>query len=121
MPIDRPSPTELLEAVQNHLQTHVAPELEGQAAFHLKVAINALSIVERSLSHGDSLDQAERGRLVQLLKDPSVDLLALNLALADHIRQEDRLEDRQAILDHLRETAEAKLQLSNPKYLDTKT
>ena len=45
----RPTAVELIEAVRTHLADVVAPTLEGAAAFQLKVAGNALRIVEREL------------------------------------------------------------------------
>ena len=53
MPIDRPDAVELLQAVQQHLRQVLMPTLDGQPAFHLRVATNALAIVERTISEGD--------------------------------------------------------------------
>ena len=47
MPTDRPTAVELLAAVRGHLAEHIAPLLEGQPAFHLRVAGNVLALVER--------------------------------------------------------------------------
>lgn len=48
-PHGRPTAAELVEAVRAHLADQVAPTLDGAAAFQLKVAANALAIVEREL------------------------------------------------------------------------
>ena len=58
MPIDRPTAAELLAAVREHLIENLAPTLEGQPAFHLRVATNALAIVERTMAEGAAMDEA---------------------------------------------------------------
>ena len=45
----RPTAAELVDAVRAHLDDVVAPQLDGAAAFQLKVAGNALGIVAREL------------------------------------------------------------------------
>ena len=52
MPIDRPDAAELVTAVREHLGEHVAPLLEGQPAFHLLVALNALAAAIRPKVYG---------------------------------------------------------------------
>lgn len=116
MPIDRPDAAELLAAVRRHLTETLAPTLEGQPAFHLRVATNALGIVERTLAEGAAMDKAERQRLEALLGKTG-DLLELNHALAALIREGDISEKREAILEHLKLTAADKLRLVNPRYM----
>ena len=119
MPIDRPTPLELLEAIREHLTERVAPLLEGQPAFHLRVATNALAIVERTIADGDDMDGAELLRLRALLDDNG-DLMTLNERLADQIR-EDRMGSKRAqVLDHLRQTVLDKVRLANPRYLQSR-
>ena len=116
MPVDRPDPAELLNAVREHLVENVTPLLTGQPAFHLRVAINALAIVERTLADGDAMDQAEAQRLTELLHETG-DLLDLNRQLAAKIRSGELDSERGAVLAHLRETALDKVRLANPRYL----
>ena len=115
MPIDRPTAAELLAAVREHLIDNLAPTLEGQPAFHLRVATNALAIVERTLAEGGAMDQAELARL-QALLGAEGDLIELNHALAEQIAKGDFKGRREAILAHLRQTADDKLRLANPRY-----
>lgn len=116
MPIDRPNALELLEAVRQHLVENLAPTLEGQPAFHLRVATNALAIVERTLTEGATMDQAELTRLRALL-DGDGSLLEMNERLSEQIRTEDPGDQKEAVLTHLRETVADKLRLANPRYL----
>ena len=115
MPIDRPTAAELLAAVREHLIENLAPTLAGQPAFHLRVATNALAIVERTLAQGGAMDQAEAARL-QVLLGREGDLIELNHALAAQIREGAFDDRRAAILAHLRQTADDKLSLANPRY-----
>lgn len=50
--VERPTAAELVAAVRSHLTEQVAPSLAGSAAFQLKVAANALGVVERELQLG---------------------------------------------------------------------
>ena len=54
----RPTAAELVAAVRGHLHDEVASHLSGADAYHLKVGINALRIVERELLLGATVDSA---------------------------------------------------------------
>ena len=116
MPTDRPTAAELVEAVREFLTDHVAPNVEGQLAFHTRVAVNALAIVERTMAQGGAMDAAELARLRELLGQDG-DLGEMNGALARAIRAGEMDNDRAAVLEHLRLTAEDKIALTNPRYL----
>jgi hypothetical protein len=125
MPTDRPTASELLEAIREFLEDKIAPNLEGQLAFHAQVAGNALSIVERTLEHGGTMDAAELQRLQELLGTDG-NLLELNHQLAERIRNGDDFglkkgqkndQRRDLLFDHLQKTVKDKLQLANPRYL----
>ena len=117
MPIDRPTANELLEAVQEFLAEKIAPNVSGQLAFHVQVAGNALAIVERTLQHGPQMDEAELQRLEDLLGSRG-NLLELNTELAERISNGDLDGQRDQVFEHLLETANDKLQLANPRYLN---
>jgi len=95
----RPTAAELVEAVREHLADVVAPELDGAAAFQLKVAGNALAIVERQL----------RAEPTSVLDD------RLERALADAIRSGGELEDE--VLVEVRAAVVDRLRVANPKWL----
>lgn len=116
MPTDRPTAAELLSAVRTHLTDNVAPLLDGQPAFHLRVATNALAIIERTLVSGDAMDQAELRRLETLIGADG-DLVGQNRRLEEKIRAGELDDQREAVLAHLRQTALDKLRLANPRYL----
>lgn len=116
MPIDRPTAIELVSCVREHLVDKLTPKLQGQEAFHLRVATNALAIVERTLEHGDALDQAELTRL-QTLMGGEGNLIDLNRSLAAQIREGKCDFQRDSLLAHLRQTVIDKLRLANPDYM----
>jgi len=62
----RPTAAELVAAVRDHLAEDVAPGLERGAAYHLRVAGNALDVVARQLELGPALDAAHAARLAAL-------------------------------------------------------
>lgn len=113
---ERPTAAELVEAVREFLERDVADRLEGRVAFHVRVAINALGIVERELAGGAALDAAEQARLVALLSDDG-DLESLRRGLAAAIRAGDLDSRRTELLEALRATTTERLAVTNPRYL----
>lgn len=115
MPTNLPSAAQLLDAVADHLSEDVLDKLSGHDAFNLRVAINALRILQRETTLGPALDEAERRRLAALLhRDGDRDALVADLCGRVRV---DRLDHRDpALLDHLMQTALGKLSIDNPKY-----
>ena len=112
---DRPTLSELVESVRLYLEGTALPHLTGHAAFHGKVAVNVLGIVQRELAQGPRNDAAERERLSELLGE-SGDLQTLNRRLCQRIREGAIDLESPALRDHLRRTAIEKLGIDNPKY-----
>ncbi|MFL5822280.1 MAG: DUF6285 domain-containing protein [Solirubrobacteraceae bacterium] len=108
-PHDQPDAPTLLEAVREFLTNEVEPTTEGRLRFHLKVAANVLSIVERELQLGEEQAKAHRERLDRLGFEN-------NRELARAIR-EGELDDRHELLAaELREMAADKLAVARPGY-----
>jgi hypothetical protein len=109
---ERPTAAELVAAVAQFLDDEVRPELAGRLAFHLKVAVNALRIVERELTGTAAADELAG---LRALVDGG-DLVELNTVLAQRIRDgvlsigDDRVRD-QLIRSVLR-----RLAVDNPRY-----
>jgi hypothetical protein len=112
---DQPSALELLQAVRSFIQDQAIPRLEGRAAFHARIAVNALAIVERGLEHGPAQDAAECERLETLL-DRTGSLDELNRDLCRRIRAGELDLDTPGLAEHLRETTLAKLAVDQPRY-----
>lgn len=113
---DRPSAAELAEAVREFLERDVMPAVTGRVAFHARVAMNALGMLEREAALGPALDAAETHRLTGLLGH-SASLGELTGELAAKIRV-GALDDRRAeMLNVVRESVAAKLAIANPGYV----
>jgi hypothetical protein len=109
-PHDVPSTGELVEAVREWLQSDVLAATDGRLQYHTRVAINVLSIVERELALGTTLEEAHLDRLRSLG-------MADDAALAAAIRSgdlDDRLPEVRALVW---ESVRDKLAVANPKYL----
>lgn len=80
----RPTAAELLDAVASFLDNEVRDQLTGSTAYTLRVAVNALRIVERELGAADVLASfdgeraalpgapASEGELAALVRDGSI-------------------------------------------------
>lgn len=108
---ESPSAVELIEAVQRFLLETAAPALSGQAAFHAKVAANALGVVAREIAQRPSADAAEAARLAALLAPG-----AGAADLADAIREGRIGPQTPGLLAHLRATALDQLAVDQPDY-----
>jgi len=112
---DRPTAGELLEAVREFLERDVMPAVEGRVAFHARVAVNALGILERELASGPGLDAEERERLRALLGHDGT-ITELTTELASRIRDGSLDASHAQVVEHVRATVRAKLEVANPRY-----
>lgn len=108
---ERPTATELLDAVRAHLDEEVAPELEGAAAFHLRVASNALAIVAREVRYGPEADRQARARLRAL------GIHGGERELAARLRDDD-LTPSPEVLAAVRASVVDRLRIANPRWLE---
>jgi hypothetical protein len=112
---DAPTPPELLLAVAAFLRDDVLPQLEGGAAFRVRVAANALDLVRREITAPARQSEEERDRLQALLGvDGETDALTRELArrIADG-----RMELQNPMLRSLLwRVTEAKLAIDQPDY-----
>lgn len=112
---DPPTLCELVGAVRDFIERQAMPKLEGHTAFHARVAVNALAIVERQLRQAPEAEAAERARLQALLgHDGSLE--ALNRELCARIRAGEIGLGTPGLAEHLRATTLAKLAVDQPKY-----
>jgi hypothetical protein len=128
---DRPSVVELIEAARHHLAEEVAPALnEPRLRFRTLVAANVLAIAGRELSLGEAQAAAEWERLARLLgrkderpaspRQQASEIAAMNRELCRQIESGhfDETAAWQALLGHCRQTAEEKLAVANPGFLE---
>jgi hypothetical protein len=115
MPTDRPSRTEILEAVTSLLDRDVKPHVSGPTGYHLRVAIHLLRVLEREIELGPRLDEVEREGLAALLEDlPEHDRSTASLCA--RIRDGRIAHDDPRLRAHLRAITLAKLAIDQPKY-----
>lgn len=112
---DRPNMKELIEAVREFLETKISLVVDKHTAFHTRVAVNVLKIVEREIELGPSLEAEENRRLSELLQsDGSVK--ELNKTLCNRLRDGKINMRDPKLLDHLKQTIMGRLSIDNPKY-----
>ncbi len=123
---DRPTATELAQAVLEFLQGEILPALQDpRLRFRTLVAANALGILVRELAGEEELLLGEHARLARLLEvDPEPPatfqalrrrLTELNGELARRIR---RGEAPPGSFEHVTQTAREKLMIASPRTLD---
>ncbi|HLM77945.1 MAG TPA: DUF6285 domain-containing protein [Rubrobacteraceae bacterium] len=123
---DRPTAGELVKSVREFLEEEILPNLEdSRDEFRTRVAMNALSILERELAQEEFLLQAEHERLIRLLDEDHIApgsleelrerVLELNRDLAGRISSG---EVPDGTLELLKQTTADKLTVASPKYLE---
>jgi hypothetical protein len=112
---DQPTAAELIEAVSDFIRNHAMPQLQGHAAFHARVAANALDIVKRELQIAPEANTAEQARLRALLaRDGTLD--ELNRELCARIERGEITLATAGLADHLWDVTLAKLAIDQPNY-----
>jgi len=109
-PHDIPDAAGLVEAVREFLERDVMAATDGRVQFHTRVAVNALNMVQRELELGPEQAAAHRAALDRLG-------VADEAALAAAIRSGGLDDRRPEVVEVLRQTVRAKLEVSNPRYL----
>ena len=123
---DRPSASELAEAVREFIETEILPTIDDpRLRFRAIVAANGLGILEREFALGAPLVRREVGALTRLLgyadlvpDDPGElrrRATDLNRELTRRIRAGDTPE---GTLVHLLATVADKLRVASPRYLE---
>lgn len=127
---DHPTAAELIAAARLQLEQQVIPSIaEPRLRFQTLVAANVLAIVERELAAGEALLAGAWRRMADLegsdAEQPAGQ--ALRAAVAAQVRRlcqdiragsYDDGPARQALLAHLRRTAEGELAVANPRFLE---
>lgn len=118
---DAPSAKELIEAVKSFLDKTAMVQLQGHAAFHARVASNALATVLREMEQRPAAEARERGRLQALLKSDEADVGKLNRKLCEEIRTKRVDLGTPGLLTHLKSTTIDQLSVDQPGYSGLRT
>lgn len=119
--LSNPSSVELLSAVSTFLINDIAPQVNGQSAFHIKVACNILNIVAREIENGADLNESVCEALSNILSDQKTgsdeaqDLQSLKAELSEVIKN-DQIKNNAELLDALKMLTLKQLAIDNPKY-----
>jgi hypothetical protein len=109
-PYDRPDALELIDAVGDFLAEEVMGAVDGQLAFHVRVAANALRIAARELRAAPESAAAHAKRLARFGCADDRELVAAIRSGA--------LDERYAELgSELRRMVWDKIQVTNPRYV----
>ena len=112
---DDPSAIAILDAAIGHLRENVLPGLDPRAQFEMRVTLNALSLVRRTMALTPASDAAELARLKALLGEDG-DLATLNARLAERIRDGSFDASNAELMAHLLATSIEKLAVDQPSY-----
>jgi hypothetical protein len=113
---DAPSAKELIEAVKAFIDKTAAPQLTGHAAFHARVASNALATVLRELDIRPAAEAEEKARLESLLGVSGEPVETLNRRLCEEIRSGRMDLSTSGLLPHLKSTTIGQLSVDQPGY-----
>ncbi|MCE9649273.1 MAG: DUF6285 domain-containing protein [Parvibaculum sp.] len=112
---DQPSAVELVDIVADFIRNHAMPQLQGHAAFHARVAANALDIVKRELQLAPKAGSEEHERLKKLLgHDGALD--ELNRDLCARIETGELSLETPGLAEHLWAVTMTKLAIDQPNY-----
>jgi len=109
-PHDQPTAAELVVAVREFLEGDVMAATEGRVQFHTRVAVNVLGMIEREIGLGPEQREAHAAALARLGVSDEAEL-------ARAIRDGTLDDRRDEVVEVVRQTVRAKLEVANPKYL----
>ena len=110
---DRPTSTELVEAVAIFLEEKIKDNLPNHLAFNTQIAINILNIVKRELEQEDKLSEDSKEILINLIGDSE----KANIKhLAESISSGKVELDNKELQEALVEITKKKLSVDNPRY-----
>jgi hypothetical protein len=112
---DPPTIAEILDATSAFLREVAVPQLSGHAAFHARVAANALDLVKRELELRPAAERDEHARLKSLLQQDG-SLEELNASLGERIAAGAVDLTTPGLAEHLWATTLAKLAVDQPTY-----
>ncbi|PKA16712.1 DUF6285 domain-containing protein [Leptospira haakeii] len=125
---DKPSATELLEAIQDFLMKEVLPEFRDKdlLAYKTLVSWNMLGVISREIRSGEESIDKELTRLASLLKKKSEfpktwnekkSLTSTwNEELRDIIRKEKKSLEDTEYWKHIKESVIEKVEIVNPRF-----
>jgi alcohol dehydrogenase class IV len=127
---DRPTSIELLEAAADFVDREIVPAIEGARQFQARVVANVMRIVAREIQQEDPAARIEVKALARLLGRDAPhlhsleDLRKASASMGEELSARIRAGDadsgswRAEVLSVVRQSAEDKLRIANPRYLE---
>jgi uncharacterized protein DUF6285 len=113
--LDQPRGADILTAVSRLLRETLMPQLSANAAFQARVAANAIDLVAREISFGETVEREALTRLQALLgRDGS--LTELESELSGRIRRGEFDLESPGLSEHLWQTTLDKMKIDQPTY-----
>ncbi|AOP33129.1 hypothetical protein A0128_04210 [Leptospira tipperaryensis] len=125
---DKPSSTDLLDAIQDFLMKEVLPQFKDKDLLSYKTLVswNMLGVISREIRSGEELLDKELLRLSKLLKKNVSFPVTLNekknlahtwnFELRDKIREEKLSVENTEYWNHVKETVREKVEVTNPRF-----
>ncbi|MFB5651759.1 DUF6285 domain-containing protein [Leptospira wolffii] len=125
---DKPSATELLEAIQEFLMKDVLPEFKDKDLLSYKTLVswNMLGVISREIRSGEeSLDKelarlssllGKKGRIPGTWNEKKNLVQSWNTELRDKIRSEKKSVKDAEFWKHVKETVREKVEIVNPRF-----
>lgn len=113
--LDQPRGADILTAVSKLLRETLMPQLSANAAFQARVAANAIDLVAREITFGETVERQALQRLQALLgRDGS--LSELEAELSGRIRRGELDLQSPGLSEHLWQTTLDKMKIDQPNY-----
>lgn len=113
--LDQPRGADILAAVSRLLRETLMPQLSANAAFQARVAANAIDLVAREITFGETVEREALARL-QALTGRDGSLQELETELSDRIRRGEFDLDSPGLAEHLWQTTLDKMKIDQPTY-----
>lgn len=113
--LDHPRGADILTAVSRLLRETLMPQLPANAAFQARVAANAVDLVNREISFGETVEREALERLQALLGRDGA-LGDLEADLSGRIRRGELNLQSPGLADHLWHTTLDKMKIDQPSY-----
>ncbi|PJZ68847.1 hypothetical protein CH373_15665 [Leptospira perolatii] len=125
---DKPTSTELLEAIQDFLMKEVLPSFRENDLLSYKTLVswNMLGVVSREIRNGEELLDRELSRLSKILQKELKGVGTLeekkklaeswNAELTSKIQREKSTVNDRALWEHVKESVKEKIEVTNPRF-----
>ena len=107
---------ELISALRHFISETAMPHLSGHAAFHAKVALNAVDLVQRDLASRSAAEQQQVQILQSLLNTDEKCLSALETELCAQIRDKKFDHASKSLMDYLLSASHQQMAIDQPRY-----